>query len=52
MVAVVVVGFEADCLAGDLDLWVGCPPWGSFERSLARIYASFGENSKRLGRQA
>ena len=25
-----VVGFKADCLAGDLGLWMGCPPWGSF----------------------
>ena len=25
-----VVGFKADCLTRDLDLWVESPPWGSF----------------------
>ena len=25
-----VVGVKADCLSGDLGLWIGCPPWGSF----------------------
>ena len=28
--SVVVVGFKADCLTGDLGPWVECPPWGSF----------------------
>ena len=27
MVVVVVVGFKADCLMGNLGLWVECPPW-------------------------
>ena len=42
------VGFKADCLKGDLGLWVGCPPLTSLEGILARIYASFGENHGKL----
>ena len=44
VVVVVVVGFMADCLMGDLGLWVGCPRWRSFLGSLASVFASFGEN--------
>ena len=29
-VVVVVVGFKVDFLTGDLDLWLACPPGGSF----------------------
>ena len=39
-----VVGFMADCLTRELGQWVGCPPLGSFQGILARIFASFGEN--------
>ena len=30
VVFVVVVGIKADYLTGNLGLWVGCPPVGSF----------------------
>ena len=41
-------GIKADCLTRDLGLEVECPPWGSFQGILARIYASFGENQGKL----
>ena len=43
-----VVGVIADYLKRDLGSWVKCPPWGSFQEILARIYASFGENRGKL----
>ena len=30
LVGLLVVDSKADCLTRDLDLWVECPPWGSF----------------------
>ena len=30
LVKMVLGFFMANCLTGDLRLWVACPPWGSF----------------------
>ena len=36
-----VVGFKANCLMGDLGLWVGCPPLGVFLRDSSPYLREF-----------
>ena len=43
-----VVGIKADCLKGELSVWLGYSKGRSFYKILVRIYASFAENRGKL----